>query len=352
MDRKTTIDVSAEIIIKTVLVLLGVWLLYLIRDIIALLFISVILTAAIGPIVSRLQKRKIPRPMGVLIIYLILFIVIGLLFSFIIPPLLAQFKSLVQNFPSYAEKFTALFQGLESYFGSYGVSFNSQDFVKNITTGFIQSSGEVFSTTVSVFSGLISVIVVLSITFYMSVKENSIKKFLVSVTPRRHHEYVSSAVDRIEVKIGKWLQGQIIVMFFIFVLSFFVLYFLKVPYALLLALIGGLFEIIPYIGPIVSGALATIVGFLVSPFTGFLVLLAYIIIHQVESQILVPQIMKKTVGLNPVAVILALLVGAKLGGILGAILSIPIAAMIGVFVNDVIVWGKQSPTERQEQLEL
>jgi predicted PurR-regulated permease PerM len=141
-------------------------------------------------------------------------------------------------------------------------------------------------------------------------------------------------------------------MIFIFILDFLALYFLGVPYALLVALIGGLLEIVPYLGPIISAAVATIVGFLVSPLTGILVLAAYIIIQQIENHIIVPQVMKKAVGLNPVAVILALLIGAQLGGALGAILAIPIAAVVSVFTSDIILWGKQNSKDTQEQLSL
>jgi predicted PurR-regulated permease PerM len=350
--NKQQIDISIGIIVKTILVILGIWFLYLIRGVLALLFISIIITAAIDPVVNRLQKRKVPRSLGILIIYLILFLVIGLIISLLIPPLVSQFKDFAENFPSYAEKITSIFQGLQSYFQLHGIEFNIQEVVKNAVSGFITSSGQIFSKTIGVFSGLLSVIVVLSMTFYMSAKEDGLKQFILSITPRSHHSYAVSAIDRVKIKIGKWLQGQLMLMVLIFILDFLVLYFLGVPYALLLALIGGVLEIVPYLGPIISGALATVVGFLVSPLTGILVLASYLVIQQIENHIIVPQVMKKAVGLNPVAVILALLIGAQLGGALGAILAIPIAAVAGVFASDIISWGKQNSKDTQEQLSL
>jgi predicted PurR-regulated permease PerM len=116
---------------------------------------------------------------------------------------------------------------------------------------------------------------------------------------------------------------------------------LKVPYALVLAIFGGVLEIIPYLGPIISAIPAIILGFFVSPLTGLLVLVFYILIQQLENHVMVPQIMKKAVGLNPIVVILVLLIGAKIGGTMGAILSIPVATVINVFLQDVFFKKKK-----------
>jgi predicted PurR-regulated permease PerM len=107
-----------------------------------------------------------------------------------------------------------------------------------------------------------------------------------------------------------------------------------VPYALVLGIFAGLMEIIPYVGPIIAAIPGVILGFIISPTVGFLALLVYLLAHQFEGNVVVPIVMKKAVGLNPIAVILALLIGAKLAGILGAVLSIPIAASISVYVGD------------------
>jgi len=169
----------------------------------------------------------------------------------------------------------------------------------------------------------------------MSVKEDGLKGFIVSLTPKDHRGYVISLVERIQKKVGRWMFGQIILMVVIFVLDFAALSLLGVPYALILALLAGILEIVPYLGPIISATLATLVGLMISPLIGIEILITLTIIQQLESHVIVPQIMKKAVGLNPVVVILALLIGAKLGGTIGAILAVPIATALGVFVSDV-----------------
>ena len=225
------------------------------------------------------------------------------------------------------------FQGIESYAGSYNIQLDIQGFFTQAFSGFGGSEG-IFSKTVGVFNFFVSIVVVLSLTFYMLVKEEGMKKFLVSVTPGDHQEYVIFLFDRIHNKIGRWMFGQLALMFIMFLLSFAVLLIFKVPFALLLAVMVGLLEIIPYLGPIIAATLITIFGFLVSPLTGLLVLGSFTALQQIEGHVIVPQVMKKAVGLNPVVVILVLLIGIKLGGIMGAILSVPLATVASIFIGD------------------
>lgn len=333
---KRTIDISTGIIVRTILILLGIWLLYQIRGIIAIFFVALIIAAAIEPAVNWLVGKKMPRSFSVLIIFLVLFFIVGGLASLLIPPLISQFNSFTQDFPLHLEKLTRAFSGLDYYFQSHGIEFSSQVFLRNIGEKISESSLQIFSTTIGVFTGFISLIAMLSLTFYLAVKEKGMKNFLTSVVPATHVNYAVSLAERIRDKIGKWLQGQLFLMLIIFVLDFIALSLLDVPYALVLAIFAGVLEIIPYLGPIISAIPAVIIGFLISPLTGLLVLAAYIIIQQFENHVITPQIMKRAIGLNPVTVILALLIGAKLGGVLGAILAIPLAAAISVFVKDLI----------------
>jgi predicted PurR-regulated permease PerM len=329
------IDISTGIIVKTILILLGLWFLYLVRDVVALLFLALILTAAIEPAVIWLNRKKIPRGVGVLMIYAGLFLIIGSMLYFLVPAISEQVSDLSVNFPQYLEKINGLIQGVRSYSSSHNISLENQksiDFASNIT----KITQGIFNTTVGVFTGIISLIIVLSMTFYLSVKEDGVEKFITSITPQKYQIYVISLVNRMKKKIGKWMQGQVLLMAIIFVLDYIALLILGIPYALILALFAGFFELIPYLGPIISAVPAVALGFLVSPFTGLLVIGLYIAIQQVENHIVTPLVMKKAVGLNPIAVILAVLIGAKIAGIFGAILAIPVAAMVSVLVSDIM----------------
>ena len=288
------------------------------------------------PLVDWLQTKKIPRTVGVLGLFLLLFLAIGLAISFLFPPMIAQFQDFSQNFPRYFQTGEASFAHLKDFFVSKNINLDLQQLADNFTGSITSLSGSIFSKTAGVFSGFISIVVVFSLAFYMTVEESGIKKFIVSVTPDKYKVYASDLTTRIKEKIGKWMLGQLFLMLMIFVLDAIGLYLVGVPYALILAIFAGVMEIVPYIGPIISAVPGVILGFLISPTTGFLALLVYLIAQQLENNLIVPQVMKKAVGLNPVTTIIALLVGLRLGGVMGSILAIPVATAISLAVNDFI----------------
>ena len=334
--QKNEIEISSGIVFKTILILLALWLLYLVLDVLALVFIAVIVTSAMDPLVDFFQQKKIPRSATVLGLFLVLFLLIGLAISFIVSPMISQFQDFSQNFPSYFQSVEVSFAHLTEYFQAKNINIDLQQLVSNFTGAFSNFSRNIFSQTVGVFSGFISVIVVFSLAFYMTVEEDGIKKFIVSVSPDRYKRYAADLSSRIKEKIGKWMLGQLFLMLIIFVLDAVGLYLIGVPYALILGIFAGVLEIVPYVGPIISAVPGVILGFLISPTVGFLAILVYLIAQQLESNLIVPQVMKKAVGLNPVATIIALLVGARLGGVLGAIISIPVATAISLFINDLM----------------
>lgn len=340
------IQISPRIIFSAVLIILGLWFIYATRDIIGLLFIAVIIVSLLDPLVDWMERKKIPRAWGVSLVYLLFFAVFGLIFSFLIPPLVNQAKDFSEKLPEYSQNLQNSFSGINNFFQTQHINFDMQNFLNGMFSGLTDISGNIFSTTVGFFSGFISVLVVLVLAFYMTATKDGIKNFIVLLTPEAHKEYAANSIIRIKEKIGKWMQGQLILMFIVFILDFIGLAIIGVPFALILAIFAGIMEIIPYFGPIVSAIPGIILGFTISPWVGILAGLVYFLVQQLENHIIVPQVMKKAVGLNPIAVILALLVGIKLGGVLGAILSIPIATAAGIFLGDFL--NKEKPTLNKE----
>ena len=328
------IDVSTGVIIRAILVLLALWFLYMVLDVIALLLISFIVVSSMEPAIDWLQRRKIPRTLGVIIIYVIFLGLAALAVSFLIPPVISQFQQLMREFPEYISKSEDSFGVVKRFLESFNVQFDLQQILGNLGQGVTNVSGGIFSTTIGVFSSLISAVVVLSLAFYMSVEENGIKNFLVSITPQKHKNYVASITDRIRDSMGKWMLGQLILMLIIAVTVWLGLLLVGVPHALLLGVFAGIMEIIPYVGPIIGAVPGVALGFLASPTVGLLAIVVYVITQQLENHIIVPQVMKKAVGLSPIAVILVLLIGAKLGGVMGAILAVPVATAVNIFVED------------------
>jgi predicted PurR-regulated permease PerM len=329
-------EISTGIVFRTILILLGLLFLYLIRDVVVLLFMSVIIVSAIDPAVNWLQKKKIPRGVSVLGIYIFMFAILSLAVSFLIPPIINQSEEFIKSYPQYSEKFDAFLGPMKDFFQLNQSNFNFQSAIGEISKSFSNISANVFSTTIGVFSGFISILVVLALAFYMAAKEDAINQFIVLIAPKNHKTYAANLTGRIKDKIGRWMLGQIVLMFIIFILDSIGLYLVGIPFPLVLGLFAGIMEIIPYMGPIISAIPGVLLGFLISPATGFLALLVYLAVQQFENYVIVPQIMKKAVGLNPIAVILALMAGIKLAGVLGAILAIPVATAVGLFIGDMM----------------
>ena len=176
--------------------------------------------------------------------------------------------------------------------------------------------------------------VVLVVSFYLSISRNALDNFLRAILPPQFEVYAHSLWVRAQYKMGRWLQAQILLSFIMALVVGLGLWILGVKYAFLIAVAVGMLEVVPLVGPIIAGGLATLLALSQSAVLGLWVLVFFIAIQQLENHILVPFLIKKLVGLNPVAVILAILVGAKLGGILGILLAVPIAAVIDEFFDD------------------
>lgn len=328
-------QVSTWSILKVFLILIGIGLLWFLRDVVAMLFVALLLAALIDPFADFLAERNIPRGLAVLVIYACLLLIVTLVFFLIIPPLTIQITQLVQSF-GFQGQLSDLVETLRRITVGLG---------DTLDTSRIFSVVQGFSQTLTGFVGTVSAtVIVLVLTFYMVVEEEAAMRLFRSLAPQEYQPYLSQLFNRMREKIGAWLRGQIILGVIIGVLTFIGLSIIDMRYALVLALIAGMLEIIPYIGPIFAGVPAVVLAFLESPTKGIAVLVLYIIIQQVENHVLVPRVMQKVAGLNPVVSIAALLVGFKLGGIVGAIFAIPVATMATVILED-LFYGYQKPDD-------
>lgn len=331
LNDSRTINISTSTIFRTVIILLGLIFLYTIRDILAIIFVALIIAAAVNDPVSWLHRHKIPRLLGVVFIYLLFLSFLSLIITLIFPPLAEQIKQLAINFPSIVERVGL---SVQDWWGRFQIEGNFQSFLGSASERLTQATSSVFNTITGIFGGFFSAIVVLVISFYLATQEKGVKIFLVSLTPVEHRHYLSDLANRVQIKIGGWVRGQLLLMLIVGVLTYIGLSVLGVKYALVLALIAALFEIIPYMGPILAAIPAVILAFIQSPILALMVIVLFIIINQIENYIIVPQVMKRTVGLSPIVIIIVMLIGAKLAGVLGIILSVPVTAAIAEFVKD------------------
>jgi predicted PurR-regulated permease PerM len=316
--------------VKALIILAIIVFLYLIRDILAILFISLLFASALTPWITAMEHHRIPRRLGILLIYLSIISIIALSIVLIVPPIIEQYNELVTLFPQYSE---GIVQFVRSYSGQFDVVERLKEFLAGIQSNALQFAGTIFTKIFDVISGIVALLIVFVVTFYMVAEEGIIRRAVHSIAPQKYHESIDELTVKIQHKIGLWLRGQFILSFIIFALSFIGLSVLGVKYALILALFAGLTEFVPILGPILGSIPAIFIAFNQTPLLALFVILLYLLIQRMENDFLVPTVMQKAVGVNPLVSIIALLIGGKLGGIVGMLLAIPVVTVVGVIID-------------------
>lgn len=331
MHAGQTISISTGTFLKAVLIALSLWFLWYIREIVAIFIISIMLASVIDPFADWFAKRRIPRSIAVLIVYTVLLALASLIVIVLVPIVIEQSSQLLKNISvTSASAIDSFVQFQQRHQVLENLTSGLESFQQNLTA----SANSIFTTVKGFFGGLAALMIVLVLTFYMVVEEESMRRYFKTLAPAEYQPYLNQILQKMQKRIGAWLRGQIILGFVVGLAVYIGLKLLGVPYALLLAIIAGLFEIVPYVGPILSLLPAALIGFAQSVVLGLGVVILYLIIQQVENNVLVPKIMQKVTGLNPILSIAALLVGVQVGGVVGAILAIPLATMISVVFED------------------
>jgi len=320
------LELSTRVILQIIFAILALVFLWAIRDIILIFILALIFASAMDPMVNYFKEHKVPRTVSVLTVYILVLGLAGLLSYLFIPIVIEQFKILLSNLPQYTQSF-------QDHFGNVLGNFNLTDYLTQTLAAFT-SGNTVVTSTFGIFNGFVAVVSVLVISFYLVAEEKGMKTFISTLIPEQHREFTIEVVEKIQKKMGFWILGQIILSFVMFVITWIGLSILHVPYALILAVIAGLLEVIPYIGPFVSAIPAILIALLISPALAVAVAVLYLILHELEGYILVPKIMEKTVGTSPLAVLLALLIGFKLAGVVGIVISVPLVGAVTVVINE------------------
>ena len=330
LSSRKIVEISPKTMIWALLIGALSVLLFMVRDIIGVLIFAIIIASALEPLLQYGESKKIPRLLSLISIYLLFFVLFAALIYIILPLMLDQFRDFSENYPTYFGK-------IEEVTGTItfipGLSTNIHDLLIQLT-GQIPSFTSLISYASSIFGGIFSFLIILVVSFYLSLSRGALDDFLSSVLPPQFEAYAHGLWVRAQKKMGRWLQAQLLLSVFMAVVVGVGLWILGVKYAFLLAVVVGVLEIVPFVGPIIAAGLAIILALWQSAVLGLWTLIFFIVVQQLENHILVPLLIKKLIGLNPVAVILAILVGAKLGGILGILLAVPLAAVVDEFFTD------------------
>lgn len=335
-------SISTGTMFRAVLVVLFFATIYYLRDIALVVLLSIVVASALEPGTKWLMKRNVPRLLAVILMYLVLVISLIGVFYFLFLPLLGEILSFLSSLPGYLGDLKVWNPISSNSFLSEGPlqgiseNFSLVDIVNQLDTSFNNLSHGFFSTASTIFGGILSMVLVVVLSFYLSVESDGVTSFLKIVIPNKYENYIIDLWKRSQKKIGLWMQGQIVLAVIVAILVFLGLSLLQVDNALLLAVIAGLFEIIPVFGPILAAIPAVITSLVSDGMTAALLVVGlYIIIQQFENQLIYPLVVKKVVGVPPIVSILALVVGGKLAGFIGIVISVPVAAVLMEFLNDV-----------------
>ncbi|MEI6690479.1 MAG: AI-2E family transporter [bacterium] len=314
------INITNSTIFRIASFILGLWFLFQIRSIIVTLFVAFIFMTAIRPLVHRAAKIKIPSIVIVLALFIIFIGIASILVASLIPAVMIETKSLIQNLPNYMLV-------LES---KWGLPIN-QDLISGQLTGI---PSNILSIAAGAFGNILTVLAVFFMTYYLLIERPHLHKYLSRFFGKNDAEHKAEIfVQEVENRVGGWVRGELILMLIIGVMTYIGLLLLGIPYALPLAILAGLLEAVPNIGPTISAIPAILFGLTISPLTGLGALAMSILIQQLENNLIVPKVMEAATGVAPLATFIVLMIGFTLGGITGAVLAMPVYLVVSTAIK-------------------
>lgn len=314
---------------------------YQISDFVLVVIASVVIASAIEPVTLWAKRRNIPRLPTVISIYVVGALLLAGFFYFLLLPLIGEVSSFIKTLTIYSNSvvndsvLSNMFEN-QNIFGNLdtkGLLGELNVYLNNFSNFLSQG---VFATASVIFGGVMSFVLMIVLSFYLAVQEDGIAKFLQMIVPLKHEKYAVSLWRRSQIKIGYWMQGQLVLAILVMVLVYIGLLFIGIPHALLLAVLAGVFELIPLFGPVLAAIPAIFIGYTDGGMSVALVVgLLYLVIQQLENHVIYPLVVKKIVGVPAMASILAIVVGGQLAGFLGILISVPIAAVVMEFLADI-----------------
>jgi len=327
MDRHY--EITPRTIILGLIAVAAAWVLVQIRVVLLAIFVASIFGLALDPLVIKLKKLRVPRPIGVFLVFLsFLAILLGLL-TYGFTPMVNQIGKFIVNLPQF----------LAPILNSLGPLPFAAELQQQLVSQATILSANILTIAGAVVSNVLFLVVILFLTFYFLLDWENLKARLTGMLNSRAQVRVRRIVESMEKYLGGWMRGQLLLMVVVGVLVYLGLFALGVEYALPLAVIAGLFEVIPTIGPVLSAVPAILVGFGTSFGLGVWILLLYVIVQQLENSLIVPNVMGRAVGFSPLTTLLIVFAGAQLFGIGGAVLSIPVALVLNILIKDLLDWN-------------
>jgi len=329
-------EITPKTIIFTFALILVAWLLYQVRLVVVALFIALILSLALDPLVFRLKSWKIPRPVSVFLVFFVFLGAVGGLLTYGFTPLVNQTGRFLINLPQF----------LGPILDRLGPLPFAQNLQEQLVSQATLLSANILTVAGTLVSNAVFLLALLVFVFYFMLDWENLKNRFISFLNNQARSRAQKIIISLETQLGGWLRAQVILMLLVGVLTYLGLFALGVEYALPLAVIAGLFEVIPTIGPIMAGIPALVVGFGTSPWLGVWILALYLVVQQLENNIIVPNIMGRAVGFSPLVTLVVLFIGAQLFGFGGLFLAIPATILITIILRDALSFSINHQTKK------
>jgi len=339
-ENKGLLDVSWGTILKIGIAFFCFYFIYLIKDILSWLIFALIISVLFDPAIDFLQRRKIPRVLSTILTYITIFGILGWVIYLFSPSFIKEIQQFShQLFPEYFEKIAPSLRGL-------GITAfeNFETFTNSIEGWLIKASTNIFTAIFTIFGGILSAFTIFALAIFLSIEEKGVEKVVGLLSPKKHEVYILGLWEKCQIKISRWFGVRILLCLFIGFCTFIACYILNIKYAVSFGLLAGILDIIPIIGPIIAGAIIMIFCAMESWIKALFILVIFILIQQIEGNILTPILTKKFIGLPAVLVLVALMVGGRLWGVLGAILAIPLFGLVYEFLKDFLKKKKEIET--------
>lgn len=295
--------------------------LYVALDLWVGILLAIIISSALDPLVSWLEKRGIPRVVGALGIFIALFLILALVLYTIVPIAVSQLTILLKTFHQTAGpafNFQEVFQSLSA------LNANLEQLAAVLLGGNIS-----FFDTISTLLGSLTIFLsVFMLTFYLTIDRDGVENFLRATLPSGYEDRILDVYFRTRKKIGRWLYGQVFLSLSVGVAVFMGLWFIGVKYSLLLAVLAAILEIVPFVGPVVTGLLSFLIALPQSLSTAIFVVLMFTLIQQIEGALLTPVFMRFATSVHPAMVLASLLIGGRVLGIIGVVIAVPVAVAL------------------------
>ncbi|MHB1005468.1 MAG: AI-2E family transporter [Chloroflexota bacterium] len=355
-----------RLIVRTTILVIFVvvlaWFAWAVRGVLVQVLVAIILAAGLTPALDLItgvnpprRRWRLSRPLSLLLIYLSLFVLFDLFVALIVPPLIAELEGLATSAPTYVGDAR---DTLNVWSGEYpflaGMDQRISDALQQsaASLGSISSQvSQILRLALGVADALLTSFLVVVMTFYLVMDGGSLRRGVIRLLPAENRAVADAVMNRARDKVGGWLIGQLLLSVIIGAVTFVGLLVLGIPYALLLAVVAAIGELIPMLGPIFSAVPAVVIATFKSPLLGLLTVALYILIQQLENHIVVPQVMRRAIDLPPLLVIVALLMGGEVLGIVGAILALPVAASLSVLYAEVLAARDRNEARRKAEAE-